>query len=131
MEVIDVDELFAFSSSVKESPEWKDLELKEYSVGADALLEEITEKRIWSNAELMWVIKRLIYFYGSNDSLLKKAPKERLFLNLVDVLRAFYLIIDELDPKIDDNMRSYICSKLADATWGVNPRTRSYLNKLE
>ena len=126
-----MDEVFAFSSSVKESQEWKALELKEYSVGADALLEEIIEKRVWSNAELMWVIKRLIYFYGSKDSLLKKAPKERLFLNLVNVLRAFYLIIDEIDPKIDDNMRSYICSKLTDATWGVNTRTRDYLNKLE
>ncbi len=36
------------------------------------LLAEIIEKRIWSNEEILWVMKRLIFFYGKKDKLLKR-----------------------------------------------------------
>lgn len=111
--------------------EWQDIEKKENTLGADMLLAEIIEKKIWSNEEILWVMKRLIFFYGKKDNLLKKAPIERLFMNMVDILRAFYVILDISNPELDDNMRSYISTKLADATWGINLRTREYLGKLK
>ncbi len=111
--------------------EWQDIEKKENTLGADMLLAEIIEKKIWSNEEILWVMKRLIFFYGKKDNLLKKAPIERLFMNMVDILRAFYVILDISNPELDDNMRSYISTKLADATWGINLRTREYLVKIK
>ncbi|NLB88523.1 MAG: hypothetical protein GX790_04760 [Syntrophomonadaceae bacterium] len=121
--------ILGLPSTVVGSKEWNELENREFTIGPDALLDEILEKRQWTNVEIAWVLKRMIYFYGKKDSLLLKAPPERIFLNLVDILRAFYLLVDLINPDLDDNMRSYICSKLADATWGINSRTREYLQK--
>ncbi len=121
---------FGLPLTVFGTKEWQELEKREDTLGADALLDEIIEKKVWSNEEILWIIKRLIYFYGKKDSLLKLAPVERLFMNMVDVLRAFYIIMDISKPELDDNMRSYISAKLADATWGANNRTREYLAKL-
>jgi hypothetical protein len=50
---------------------------------------------------------------------------------MVDVLRSFFLVFDRLDPNLDDNIRSYICSKMTDATWGMTSRTREYLRKFD
>jgi hypothetical protein len=50
---------------------------------------------------------------------------------MVDILRAFYVILDISNPELDDNMRSYISTKLGDATWGINLRTREYLVKIK
>ncbi len=122
-------ELLGIPSTVVGSKEWKELEEKEYSIGPDALLDELLEKRNWSNTEIAWVLKRMIYFYGRKDALLLKAPPERIFMNLIDVLRSFYLIIDLTNPDLDDNINSYLSSKLADSTWGINTRTRDYLHK--
>lgn len=122
---------FGIPPTVFGTKEWQDIEKKENTLGADMLLAEIIEKRIWSNEEILWVMKRLIFFYGKKDKLLKKAPVERLFMNMVDILRAFYVILDISNPELDDNMRSYISAKLADATWGINLRTREYLEKLK
>lgn len=126
-----IEEIFGIPATVIGSKEWKDLEQKENAIGPDSLLTEIIEKKIWNNAEIMWVIRRLIFFYGKNDSLLKKAPIERIFTNVLDILKVFFLVFDINDPGLDNNMRSYICAKLADATWGVNSRTRDYLYKLK
>jgi hypothetical protein len=73
----------------------------------------------------------MIYFYGRKEDVLKKAPAKRLMLNMNDVLRVIYLILDIADPELDDNMRSYITNKLSDATWGINSRTREYLYKID
>lgn len=121
--------ILGLPSTVVGSKEWNELETREFEIGPEALLDEIIQKRQWTNVEIAWVLKRMIYYYGKKDSLLLKAPPERIFMNFVDVLRAFYLLVDLLNPDIDDNMRSYICNKLGDATWGINSRTREYLNK--
>ncbi len=126
-----IENLFGIPSTVIGGKEWKEIEQKENNIGADKLLTEIIEKKMWNNAEIMWVIKRLIFFYGKNDSLLKKAPIERIFTNVLDILKVFFLVFDINDPDLDDNMRSYICAKLADSTWGINSRTRDYLYKLK
>ncbi|MGI6452013.1 MAG: hypothetical protein ACOX0E_00785 [Syntrophomonadaceae bacterium] len=120
-----------FCSSIVGSQEWEKIEKKEFSMGPDQLLDEILEKKIWSNAEIAWVLKRMIFFYGGKDELLKQAPMERIFSSMVDVLRCFYLVLDGMNPEIDDNMRSYISNKLTDATWGINKRTREYLYKVK
>jgi len=124
-------DIFGISSTVIGTEEWRDLENKENTIGPEQLLVEILDKRLWSNVEIIWVLKRLVYFYGKKDSLLKKVPVERLFTNMVDVLRAFFLVFDQQDPEIDDNLRAYISSKLADSTWGVNQHTRKYLLKVK
>lgn len=124
-------DLFGISSTVLGTNEWRELEKKEDLLGPEQLLAEILDKRVWSNVEIIWVIKRLVYFYGKKDSLLKKIPVERLFTNMVDVLRAFFLVFDQQDPDLDDNMRAYISSKLADSTWGINQLTREYLQKVK
>jgi len=122
-------ELFGIPTTVLGKAEWKELERKEDTLGPDLLLAEILDKRLWSNAEIIWVLKRLIYFYGKKDSLLKKAPIDRLFLNMGDVLRCFFLVFDLEDPALDDNIRAYISNKIADSTWGINQHTREYLEK--
>ncbi|HZK43596.1 MAG TPA: hypothetical protein VFC73_04840 [Syntrophomonadaceae bacterium] len=122
--------LIDMSSTIFGNKEWKELEDRELAFGADVLLDELIDKAKWSNTEIAWILRRMIYFYGKKDPLLLKAPPERLFTNMVDVLRTFYLIIDLTNPEIDDNMRSYLTTKLADATWGINSRTREYLHKL-
>lgn len=126
-----IDLMFGIPSTVIGSKEWKELENRENSIGPEQLLNEIIEKKLWSNTEIIWVLKRMIFFYGKKDNLLKKAPIDRIFMNLVDILRSFFILFDISDPKIDENMRSYICSKLSDATWGISSRTRNYLYKIE
>lgn len=66
--------IFGLPSTVFGSKEWNDLEKKEYELGPEQLLEEIIKKKSWSNVEILWVLKRLIYFYGKKDALLKKGP---------------------------------------------------------
>lgn len=126
-----IQELFGVPATIMGSQEWKDLESLENSLGPDKLLEDITDKQLWSNAEIAWVLRRMIFFYGKKDGLLKKAPVERIFANISDILRVFFMLFDKTDPVIDENMRSYISSKLIDATWGINPRTRKYLYKAD
>lgn len=122
--------VFSIPGSIMDSGEWKELELKENEIGSDNLLEEIINKKIWSNAEIIWILRRLVYFYGKNDTLLKNVPPDRLLANMTDVLRAFFLLYDTLDPDLDDNTKSYICAKLTDATWGISNRTRIYLERI-
>lgn len=117
-------------SSITETNAWKDLETREYQVGPDQLLAEIMEKKLFSNAEIMWILKRMVFLYGGQDALLKITPPERLLKNMNDILRAFYLIFDQQDPELDDNIRSYISARLTDATWGISARTREYLYKI-
>lgn len=124
------DNIFGIPSTVFGSNEWIELEKRENTIGPDSLLDEIIAKKLWSNAEILWVIKRLIYFYGRKDAALKKIPVERLFTSMNDVLRIFYLIFDITDPEIEENMLAYICTKLTDSTWGINTRTRRYLSKM-
>ncbi len=123
--------IFGIPSTVFGSKEWTDLEQKEYELGPEQLLEEIIKQKTWSNVEILWVLKRLIYFYGKKDALLKKAPPERLMTNMMDVLRAFYIVFDIGDPELDENLRSYVCTKLGDATWGIGSSTREYLFKFK
>lgn len=130
MEDVDVSALF-LPKTVFGSPEWVEIENRENSMGPEKLLDEIIDKKMWSNVEIAWVLKRMVYFYGNKKSIIKNVPTERMMMNMNDILRVFYVLFDQLDPEIDDNMRSYISTKLADATWGVNTRTQEYLHKLE
>lgn len=123
-------DLLGIACSITDTEEWKVLEKREYSIGPDRLLAEIMEKKLFSNAEIMWVLRRMVFFYGKKDSLLKLAPPERLMTNMNDILRAFYILFDQQSPELDDNIRSYICSRLTDATWGISARTREYLYKI-
>lgn len=66
------DNIFGIPSTVFGSQEWIELEKKEYAIGPDNLLDEIITKKLWSNSEIIWVLKRLIYFYGKKDAALKK-----------------------------------------------------------
>lgn len=118
------------ASSLTDSEAWKKLLLQEEEKGYELLLDEIINKKIWSNAEILWVIRKMIYFYGKNDKLLSKAPIDRIFQNTGDILRVLYLIFDQQNPVLDDNLKSYLCNKLQDATWGINSRTRNYLEKV-
>ncbi len=124
------EELLAIDNTVFGSQEWVDIENKEFSMGSDSLLDEITKKDEWSNAEMLWVIKKMVYNYGKKDQLMKNIPTERLFLNIVDILRSLYLLLDHTNPDLDVNMRKYLSVKLADSTWGLNSRTREYLYKI-
>ena len=112
------------------SSEWNELEKLEYLMGEEALINKILGQKLWSNAEMAWMLKKMLYYYGRIDPVLKKAPMDRIFVNMADVLRCFFLFIDSTNPDMDDNMRSYLSSKLADATWGINQHTRKYLHKL-
>lgn len=122
-------ELFGIPDTVLGKEEWKELEQKENLIGPEQLLSEILAKRLWSNAEIVWVLKRMVFYYGKKDILLKKTPIDRLFINMADILRCFFLIMDKEDPELDDNIRAYISSKIADSTWGINEHTRAYLEK--
>jgi hypothetical protein len=117
--------------SVMGTDAWKEIEKLENTIGPDNLLNQILDKKVWSNAEIVWVLKRMIFYYGKKDELLRKAPIDRIFNNMVDILRVFFLVYDKVDPDLDENMRSYICAKMTDATWGINSRTREYLYKLK
>jgi ethanolamine ammonia-lyase large subunit len=130
MEKEKAEDYLLIPSSVMGTSAWKEVEQRENTLGPDKLLAEILDKKLWNNAEIVWVIKRMIFYYGKKDELLQKAPVSRLFDNMADVLRAFYLLFDRFDPPIDENMRSYICTKMTDATWGINERTRQYLYKI-
>ncbi len=123
-------DIFGIPSTVLGQEDWKELERRENTVGPEQLLTEILDKRLWNNAEIAWVLKRMVYFYGKKDSVLKKTPMDRMFMNMVDVLRTFFLLLDQQDPELDDNIRAYISSKLADSTWGINQRTREYLERI-
>lgn len=127
----DINELLNIPETVFGSKEWQELEQMEYKIGPENLLKKITEKKLWSNAEILWVLKRMIYCYGKKDAILKKTPVDRLFNNVVDILRAFYLVFDKVDPDLDDNIRSYICAKITDSTWGISTNTRDYLYKIK
>lgn len=116
--------------TITETSEWKDIETRENAIGPDNLLAEIMDKKLFSNAEIMWVLRRMVFFYGKKDSLLKIAPPERLLMNMNNILRAFYIIFDLQSPEMDDNIRSYISTRLTDATWGISTRTREYLYKI-
>lgn len=123
-------EMFGLPKTIVGSNEWLDLEQLEFKIGPEALLDQLIDKKLLSNVEIVWMLKRLIYYYGKKDELLKKAPVERLFTNMCNTLRVFLLIMDLGDPQLDDNIRSYISGKLVDSTWGINQRTRVYLEKL-
>jgi len=123
-------DLMGIPCSITDTSEWKDLEAREYSIGPDKLLDEIINKKLFTNVEIMWLLRRMVFFYGKKDGLLKLVPAERLMANMNDILRAFYLIFDQQNPELDDNIRSYICTRLTDATWGINTRTREYLYKI-
>lgn len=125
------EDLFSLGHSIFEGPEWAEMEKREFSSGPDALLEELIQQHEWSNAEMMWVLKYMMYHYGRKDSLLKNIPADRLFMNLMDILRVMYILIDHTNPELDLNMRRYLTVKLADATWGLNEHTRNYLLKIQ
>ncbi|NLO22655.1 MAG: hypothetical protein GX119_11795 [Syntrophomonadaceae bacterium] len=125
-----VEELIGLDDTVFGSQAWKDIENLEYSLGSEALLDQILQKDEWSNVEMLWVIKCMVYYYGKKDKPLKGIPVDRMFLNMVDILRCLYLLLDYANPELDSNMRKYLSVKLGDATWGLNSRTRSYLYKL-
>ena len=130
---MDEQEIFTGLEDVKltlfDSKEWREICNRENYIGPEALLEEILDKRVWNNVEMLWVVKRMLFYYGAKDSILKKAPPERLLRNMAAVLRVLYMLIDYTNPELDDNIRSYISSKLTDATWGINQGTRQYLHK--
>ncbi|MGE5544615.1 MAG: hypothetical protein ACM3UW_06530 [Bacillota bacterium] len=116
--------------TVLESREWQEIMEREKEVGPEALLEEILEQRTWTNSEILWTIRRMIYHYALHDKILQNAPVERIFDNFVSMMRAFYMIFDQANPQLDDNIRSYISAKITDATWGISAGTRSYLSKI-
>jgi hypothetical protein len=122
--------VMGLSMTITETSAWKDIETRENTIGPDNLLAEIMDKKLFSNAEIMWVLRRMVFFYGKKDSLLKIAPPERLLMNMNDILRAFYILFDLQSPEMDDNIRSYISTRLTDATWGISTRTREYLYKI-
>lgn len=123
-------DLLGTSISITDTVEYKELETREYQIGPSQLLTEILAKRMFSNAEIMWILRRMVYFYGSKDGLLKLSPPERLMANMNDILRAFYILFDLESPDMDDNIRSYVSARLTDATWGISERTREYLYKI-
>ncbi len=123
-------DLLGISISITDTVEYKELETREYKIGPGQLLNEILAQRMFSNAEIMWILRRMVYFYGSKDNLLKMSPPERLMANMNDILRAFYILFDLESPDMDDNIRSYVSARLTDATWGISERTREYLYKI-
>lgn len=125
------EDILGLPETIMGSKEWQEIEARENQIGPDQLLDEILARKIWSNVEIVWIIRRLIFYYGKNDELLKNLPHERIFTNFTSVLRVIFLLIDKTNPDIDENMRSYVSAKLAEATFGISTRTRSYLYKLK
>lgn len=123
-------DLLGIAISITDTDEYKEIEKREFQLGADQLLNELLEKKLFSNAEIMWILRRMVFFYGRKDGLLKMAPPERLMMNMNDVLRAFYILFDLQSPEMDDNIRSFISARLTAATWGISKRTRDYLQKI-
>jgi hypothetical protein len=103
-------ELFGIPSTILGKEDWKELVRREDTIGPEQLLNEILSKRLWSNAEIVWVIKRMVYFYGKKDHLLKKAPADRMFMNMVDILRAFSRN-GQRRSALDDNIRAYMSAR--------------------
>jgi hypothetical protein len=126
-----VEQMMGIDNTIFGSQAWRDIENLENTLGSDALMDEIIKKDEWSNAEMLWVLKKMVYHYGRKDKLLQMVPTERLFSNMVDILRLLYLLLDHVNPDLDVNMRKYLSVKLGDATWGLNSRTRDYLYKLK
>ncbi|MGE5371852.1 MAG: hypothetical protein ACM3QZ_07700 [Solirubrobacterales bacterium] len=118
-------------NTILESAEWVELTRQENERGPEAVLDEVLEKRNWDNAEMLWVLRRLIFYYATYDGTLKKASKERLFDNFVSLMKGIYMLLDQANPDLDDNIRTYITTKLHDATWGIGQGTRHYLERME
>jgi hypothetical protein len=117
-------------NNILQSLEWQELMEREREAGPEALLEEILEKRSWSNVEILWTIKRLIFYYALHDQVLKKAPVDKIFDNFVNLMRGLYMVFDQANPQLDDNVRTYVTTRITDATWGISSGTRSYLSKV-
>lgn len=123
--------IFYIPSTIMTGEEWKAIEKREYAHGPEALMDELLEQGRWTNAEMAWVLRRMIYYYGSKDALLKKVPPERMMNSMSDILRCLFLLLDYTDSELDDNVRGYFTAKLVDATWGVSSRTREYLARFQ
>ncbi|MGE5380715.1 MAG: hypothetical protein ACM3NT_06560 [Methylocystaceae bacterium] len=115
--------------TVFESSEFRALLEREEGVGAQKVMDELLSQTVLSNAQLMWLLKHMLFYYGSKDKTLAAAPPERLLENMGHLLRITYMIIDSLDPRLDENIRLYISTKLKQATWGLSPDIRQYLDK--
>lgn len=126
---MDFDQLSELQLTVFESSEFRGLLEREQGIGAEKVLEELLNQTVLSNAQLMWILKHMLFYYGSKDKTLLAAPPERLLENMGHLLRITYMIIDSLDPSLDENIRLYISTKLKQATWGLSPDIRQYLDK--
>lgn len=118
------------SLTVWESPQFKALGQRALDEGPDRVLQKLLDKPQLENAEMLWLLKQLTYFYGKPDDLLLKVPARRLMLNMGALLRVLYVFLDAQDPELDANLRSYMSAKLRQAAWGVDSSTRKYLDKL-
>ncbi|MDO4539641.1 MAG: hypothetical protein Q4B48_00875 [Syntrophomonadaceae bacterium] len=123
--------IFYIHPTIMNSEEWKAMEEREFQHGPEALLDELLAQSRWSNAEMAWVIRRMVYYYGRKDELLKKVPPERMMANMSAILRCLFLLLDYTNSDLDDNIRGYLTAKLVDASWGINTRTREYLVKFK
>lgn len=115
--------------TVFESPEYRSILAREEEIGADQLFEEMMQESMLTNPQLMWLSKYMLYYYGSKDKALLAAPPERLLENMGNLLRINYLLVDHLNPQLDENTRLYISTKLKQATWGLSSNIRQYLNR--
>ena len=66
------------SLTVWESPQFKALGQRALDEGPDRVLQELLDKPQLENAEMLWLLKELTYFYGKPDDLLLKVPARRL-----------------------------------------------------
>lgn len=123
---MDNNQMPAMQLTVFESNEYRQLLEREEGVGGEAVLQELLDKDSLSNAQLMWMLRHMLYYYGSKDRVLLSAPPEKLLDNAGNLLRVAYLLIDRLDPSLDDNTRLYISTKVKQATWGLTPDIRQY-----
>ncbi len=114
-----------------DTPAWKEIQNKENQVGSETLLEELLDKKILNDVEMLWIVRHMMGYYGKEDSLLKKAPARRLMANTNELLRIIFLLLDRPKGEIEPNMRSYLSAKLQQATWGINQNTRRYLGKMK
>ena len=113
-----------------DTPAWKEMQNKEYAVGPEALMEELLGKKMLNDVEMLWIVRRMMSYYGKEDALLKKAPVRCLMSNTNELLRVIFLLLDRPPGEIETNMRSYLSVKLQQATWGINQNTRRYLGKI-
>lgn len=112
-----------------ESPDYRNILAREDEIGADQLFEELIQESILTNPQMMWLLKYMLYHYGGKDKALLAAPPERLLENMGNLLRVNYLLIDSLNPELDENTRLYISTKLKQSTWGLSTNIRQYLNR--